>query len=995
MSDVEDMDTSTPEMDRNNEVSGPEQQWTPYPSQIQIHVPTGTSSGHVTVIQSQPQRSSVSQSAFTYKAEISEDVSEEDASSSARDTADRYSGTSGGGTPSATCVNIPSSDNDPDLYQADNDFKPQSSSSKETSVDSPDEGDNGSTRNKQSQRDQHSPINPQSTQDEDLNQAKDETEEKQMRLQSDPDLYQAALYDPRHFGNPQSSSSKETSVDSPDEGDNGSTRNKQSQRDQHSPINPQSTQDEDLNQAKDETEEKQTTGPLDEATVYVSVEWPGKATLSWKSTLQKSLQSWLNNNLKKTECTVERLYGNVAEVKIHPPSVVEDLLKQKETQVTFKDKAKTSATVRFHRAIPLWNQSNSKPSSMEVMPPTSAHMPQDVKLPITVSASIDIGGYKPEVRAALLRHYHTTDRKLAVKGSFDEVNQFYREFTKIVRETETEPAADWNDNAEAAQSMTHNGMKTHEDPGQKEIGFPVPLIHFVYLNQAYRKEMEDIEKRNGVKISAEVKMSIKEDTQKTGRDFMLTKAHQEFSDLFQKCVVDLDSISTHLTPGDPGDLMNMLKNIQNEETRLVLNVSANGCVVFGPAQNIMAVKKAFGMKTTVMTFGMDHSSTEEASGFAGRPVLRSPKTPRMIGMGIKDPLLSHGLAMDQTHWDLMKSAFHEKITAIKNKFGVDFMEEKSPGKVKIKTRPTTSPAVSLESNAIRALMHLYQKVATSAMSFHLLDPTHAKTVGDKLEEIRPPHRCVWAGENYGPWRLIGLPQHLGPAVKELEMMLKRPMFKKEDKHKIEVPGDRSSTGAATGGAVGDGGATGGPEDDNCPICMDRFINKMKLSCSHEFCTDCLKKAVEFSGPSCPLCKNVFGKVEGDQPEGTMKVTHDRYRSIPGYYGYSVVVIDYDIPSGKQTKKHSNPGKGFHGARRTAYLPDNQEGNEVLKLLKRAFDQKLIFTVGTSRTTGTDDCVTWNDIHHKTSIDGGAQGFGYPDPDYLSRVKNELKAKGIE
>lgn len=481
------------------------------------------------------------------------------------------------------------------------------------------------------------------------------------------------------------------------------------------------------------------------------------------------------------------------------------------------------------------------------------------------------------------------------------MNQIYRELTKIVRETETEPEADWNDNAEAAQSMTHNGMKTHEDPGQKEIGFPVPLIQFVYLNQAYRKEMEDIEKRNGVKISAEVKLSIKEDTQKTGRDFMLTKAHQEFSDFFQKRVVDLDSISTHLTPGDPGDLMNMLKNIQNEETRLVLNVSANGCVVFGPAQNIMAVNKAFGMKTTVMTFGMDHSSTEEASGFAGGPVSRSPKTPRMIGMDIKDPLLLHGLAMDQTHWDLMKSAFHEKITAIKNTFGVDFMEEKSPGKVKIKTRPTTSPAVSLESNAIRALMHLYQKVATSAMSFHLLDTTHAKTVGDKLEEIHPRHRCVWAGENYGPWRLIGLPQHLGPAVKELEMMLKRPMFK-EDKHKIEFPGDRSSTGAATGGAVRDGGATGGPEDDNCPICMDRFINKMKLSCSHEFCTDCLEKAVEFSGPSCPLCKDVFGKVEGDQPEGTMKVSHDRYRSIPGYHGYGVIVIDYVIPSGKQTVK---------------------------------------------------------------------------------------------
>ncbi|KAK6319307.1 hypothetical protein J4Q44_G00105180 [Coregonus suidteri] len=891
MSDVEDMDTTpTPEMSRNTEASGPEQQGPHDYSQIQ---PTGKPNGHGTVIQSQPQRSSVTQSALT--------------------------------------------DKDPDLYQADHDFEVKHPS--------------------------------------------------------------APQYD---LSNLQSSSSKEINGDYPAEGD-VSTRNKQSQRDPHYPINPQSAPDGDLNQAKDETEEKQTTGPLDEATVYVNVVWPGKRSLSWKSTLQKSLQSWLNNNLTKTDCTVERLLDNrnVAEVKIHPPSALEDLLKLKETQITIKDKAKTTATVQFHRDLPptfkSWNQSSSKPSSVEVLPPTSSHTPQDVKCLMTVSASLDIDGYKPEVRAALLSQYHTIDHKLAVKGTFDEVKQFHKEVTKIIREAEAEPERGWNDGADAAQSMTHNGKKTHEDPGQKKMA--VPLIHFWYLNQAYRKEMEDIEKRNGVKINAEVEVYIKEDPQKTGRDFMLTKAHQEFIGLFQKRVVDFDCISTHLTPVDPGDLMNTLRNIQNEETRLVLNVSANGCDVFGPNQSIVAVRKAIGMKTTVMTFGMDHSYTEKASEFAGGPVLRSPKTPRMIRMDIKDPLLSHGLAMDQTHWDLMKSAIHEKITAIKNKFGVDFMEEKSPGKVKIKTRPTTSSltplVVSLESHAIRALMHLYQKVATSAMSCHLLDPTHAKTVGDKLEEIHPRHRCVWAGGNYGPWRLIGLPQHLGPAVKELEMMLKRPMFKEEDKHKIGYAGDRSSAGAATGGAAGDGGATGGAEEDNCTICMDTFTNKKKLSCSHEFCADCLRKAVEFSGPSCPLCKAVFGKVVGDQPEGTMKVKHERSLSIPGYPGYGAIVINYDIPNGKQTNKHPNPGEWFSGTCRIAYLPNNEEGNKVLKLLERAFDQKLIFTVGTSRTTGTDDCVTWNDIHHKTNINGGAQGFGYPDPNYLSRVKNELKAKGIE
>ncbi|CAH2304962.1 poly [ADP-ribose] polymerase 14-like [Pelobates cultripes] len=73
----------------------------------------------------------------------------------------------------------------------------------------------------------------------------------------------------------------------------------------------------------------------------------------------------------------------------------------------------------------------------------------------------------------------------------------------------------------------------------------------------------------------------------------------------------------------------------------------------------------------------------------------------------------------------------------------------------------------------------------------------------------------------------------------------------------------------------------------------------------------------------------------------------------------------------------------------------RDGRVILQLLKRAFDQRLVFTIGVSRTTGAKDCVTWNDIHHKTSPHGGPSQFGYPDPDYLNRVRDELKAKGIE
>jgi len=67
--------------------------------------------------------------------------------------------------------------------------------------------------------------------------------------------------------------------------------------------------------------------------------------------------------------------------------------------------------------------------------------------------------------------------------------------------------------------------------------------------------------------------------------------------------------------------------------------------------------------------------------------------------------------------------------------------------------------------------------------------------------------------------------------------------------------------------------------------------------------------------------------------------------------------------------HPNPGEPYKGTTRTAYLPDCPEGRQVLQLLRQAFDAGLVFTVGRSNTTGHDNVVIWNDIHHKTRPDG--------------------------
>ena len=96
----------------------------------------------------------------------------------------------------------------------------------------------------------------------------------------------------------------------------------------------------------------------------------------------------------------------------------------------------------------------------------------------------------------------------------------------------------------------------------------------------------------------------------------------------------------------------------------------------------------------------------------------------------------------------------------------------------------------------------------------------------------------------------------------------------------------------------------------------------------------------------------------------------RSTSLPGYERCGSYVITYAISGGIQGNNHPKPGHKFTGTTRQAYLPANEEGRVVLQMLIKAFDKKLIFTVGRSNTTGQDDCVTWNDIHHKTSVHGG-------------------------
>ncbi|KAJ8316672.1 hypothetical protein KUTeg_005776 [Tegillarca granosa] len=182
-------------------------------------------------------------------------------------------------------------------------------------------------------------------------------------------------------------------------------------------------------------------------------------------------------------------------------------------------------------------------------------------------------------------------------------------------------------------------------------------------------------------------------------------------------------------------------------------------------------------------------------------------------------------------------------------------------------------------------------------------------------------------------------------------------------------------------------------DEDCCICMDKITDPKWLPCKHVFCTDCIDQQFKFK-PACPQCGAVHGIVTGDQPPGTIS-RKKLYFSLPGYPEYQTIAITYTFSSGYQSEEHPYPGQPYTGISRTGYLPDNEKGRLVAKLLQVAFDRRLVFTIGRSRTTGQIGVITWNDIHHKTRTHGGQQSFGYPDDTYLDRVLDELAAKGFK
>ncbi|XP_066057728.1 probable E3 ubiquitin-protein ligase DTX2 isoform X2 [Chamaea fasciata] len=208
-----------------------------------------------------------------------------------------------------------------------------------------------------------------------------------------------------------------------------------------------------------------------------------------------------------------------------------------------------------------------------------------------------------------------------------------------------------------------------------------------------------------------------------------------------------------------------------------------------------------------------------------------------------------------------------------------------------------------------------------------------------------------------------------------------------------------------------------PADEDCMICMEKLSSPSGYSdscqssairpeavgrlrnCQHSFHMLCMlamySNGNKDGSLQCPSCKTIYGEKTGTQPKGKMEISTFP-QSLPGHKDCGTIRIVYHISRGIQGPEHPNPGMPYtaRGFPRYCYLPDNEKGRKVLELLKVAWRRRLIFTVGTSNTTGESNTVVWNEIHHKTEMDSNLSGHGYPDPNYLDNVLAELAAQGV-
>ncbi|KGL72348.1 E3 ubiquitin-protein ligase DTX3L, partial [Tinamus guttatus] len=510
----------------------------------------------------------------------------------------------------------------------------------------------------------------------------------------------------------------------------------------------------------------------------------------------------------------------------------------------------------------------------------------------------------------------------------------------------------------------------------------VPSAHYEYFSHAYKEEMRELCGHFGVDIkcnnndSGNTQICFTCDTNPT----LIQSAKEAFTTIFQKSIQDLNQ--KKIPFANNKQLKEAEMKINARFPNLLVKQEGNELLLRGPTSKILAAKEFLGEES-------ENSQTEK-------------------NMHVSSEFYKYrnGIEVDASEFKLLEPILSKEIEDISQNFDTMVDNISLGQKMVIRFRPRFN-GFDMSAHATESFISAFQNASAKrrekGISWKLsedekkrymladgkqLEDLHVKFKEEKFVSGSLPN-YLRAAEKHdmnldteetaqakNRAALVSYPSHR-EASRVSEMKYDRQKIKFSSKEQVKSKAEDEEQGK-----------------DVCPVCMDKINNKEVLTkCKHAFCKGCIEQAMTYK-KACPVCHTYYGLEQGDQPEGTMtfKTIHEQ---LPGYPKCKTIEITYNMHGGIQTNRHPNPGKRYPGTIRKAYLPDNKEGQEILHLLRKAFDQKLIFTVGQSRTTGMPDVITWNDIHHKTQIRGGPINFGYPDSDYLKRVRSELKAKGIE
>ncbi|NXE56014.1 DTX3L ligase, partial [Casuarius casuarius] len=583
------------------------------------------------------------------------------------------------------------------------------------------------------------------------------------------------------------------------------------------------------------------------------------------------------------------------------------------------------------------------------------------KIFLTVSASLNTNMFTEQQREKItmicpnLRRERSPgiDGLETLTGDYTDIEKAYHYFKDLI--AGNDQCHDLSQSESKSDLGGENGLNTEEM-------LQVPSALYEYFSHACKEQIKELRECFGVDIkskdgdSGNTSVCFTSDTSPTS----IETAKERFIRTFQKSIEDLKQEKIPLT--NSNRLSETIMKLNARFSNLLAKQEGNELLLRGPKSEILAAKK----------FLAEESENSQAE--------------KNVTISSELYKYRNGIEVDTSEFKLLEAILSKEIEDIKHNFDT-VVENSSHGQKMVIIFKPRIKIFDMSSHATESFINAYQNASAmlreKVISWKLSED-HKKRLNMLVDGKQLENMHIKLEKKEDKFVLSGLPNHLHAAEKHIISLLDTE-DSAQAKNRTALASDLSPQEASRVSEMKYSSRQKNnfsskeqakpktedeeQEEDMCPICRDSFKDKEVLTkCKHAFCKSCIQEAMTYK-KACPVCNTCYGLVQGDQPEGRMSFKMIQ-AELPGYPRCNTIEITYIMKSGIQTNNHPNPGKHYSGTTRKAYLPDNKEGQEILYLLRKAFDQKLIFTVGQSHTTGAEGVITWNDIHHKTQMYGG-------------------------